>query len=388
MKICAIISEFNPFHNGHKYLVDKATDLGYTHKIAIMSGNFVQRGEPAIISKSARTQAALKNGINLVIEIPSVWAISTSERYARAGVTIADSLGCVESLVFGSESGNLESLREIAGILDTSDFSNFLKNFSETGITFAKAREKAVQKILKNLDTSLYMQNANDNLAIEYIRNLNKINSKITPISVKRTKGEDIISASEIRDLIYCGSDFENYLPKNCEEIIHNEIKNNLAPANTKNAEKIILYKLKSLSKDAFKSLPDVSEGLENRFIKFVNNSENFEKFLPEIKTKRYTMSRIKRIIMAATLDIKNEAQIQDVPYIRILGADEKGIEILKKSKKFSLPVITKYSETKNLSKFGAKIFEKECFCTSIYGLFLKNVKNLPPEQQFKLIRG
>ena len=99
-------------------------------------------------------------------------------------------------------------------------------------------------------------------------------------------------------------------------------------------------------------------------------------------------MSRIKRIIMAATLDIKNEAQIQDVPYIRILGADEKGIEILKKSKKFSLPVITKYSETKNLSKFGAKIFEKECFCTSIYGLFLKNVKNLPPEQQFKLIRG
>ena len=128
MKICAIISEFNPFHNGHKYLVDKATDLGYTHKIAIMSGNFVQRGEPAIISKSARTQAALKNGINLVIEIPSVWAISTSERYARAGVTIADSLGCVESLVFGSESGNLESLREIAGVLDTLDFSNFLKN--------------------------------------------------------------------------------------------------------------------------------------------------------------------------------------------------------------------------------------------------------------------
>ena len=388
MKICAIISEFNPFHSGHKYLVDKATELGYTHKIAIMSGNFVQRGEPAIISKGARARAAMKNGINLVIEIPSVWAISTSERYARAGVMIADSLRCVESLIFGSESGNLKALQAIAGVLDTPDFSNFLKKFSETGITFAKAREKAVQEILKNLDASAYMHSANDNLAIEYIRNLNKINSKIAPISVKRTAGENIISASEIRDLIYSGSDFQNYLPRNSEEILYNEIKNNLAPANAKNAEKIILYRLKCLSKDEFKTLPDVSEGLENRFIKVINNSENIEKILLEIKTKRYTMSRIKRIIMAAVLDIKNEIQKEDVPYIRVLGADEKGIEILKKSKNFSLPTITKYSDTKNLSAFGARIFEKECFCTSIYGLFLENVKNFPPEQQFKLIRG
>lgn len=388
MKICAIISEFNPFHSGHKYLIDKASELGYTHKIAIMSGNFVQRGEPAIISKGARAQAAMKNGINLVIEIPSVWAISTSERYARAGVMIANSLGCVESLVFGSESGNSEALKSIAKALDAPDFPNHLKKYTETGITFAKAREKAVQEIFPSLDTSLYMQNANDNLAIEYIKNLNKINSKITPTSIKRTEGENIISASKIRDLIHSGIDFKNYLPKNSQEIINNEIINNLAPTSTKNAEKVILYKLKSLSKNEFKELPDISEGLENRFIKVINNSKNIEKILLEIKTKRYTMSRIKRIIMAAVLDIKNEIQNNDVPYIRILGADEKGIEILRKSKNFALPVVTKYSDTKNLSTFGSKIFEKECFCTSIYGLFLNNIKNLPPEQQFKLIRG
>ena len=388
MKICAIISEFNPFHNGHKYLVDKASELGYTHKIAIMSGNFVQRGEPAIISKGARAQAALKNGINLVIEIPSVWAISTSERYARAGVMIADSLNCVESLVFGSESGDLKALASFAKVLDDPNFPNCLKKYTETGVTFAKAREIAVQEILTNLDTSLCMQNANDNLAIEYIKNLNKINSKITPVSIKRIEGENIISASKIRNLIHSDIDFKNYLPKNSEEIIHKEIKNKLAPTSTKNAEKMILYKLKSLSKSEFKDLPDISEGLENRFIKFINNLENIEKILLEIKTKRYTMSRLKRIIMAAVLDIKNENQKEDVPYIRILGADEKGIEILKKSKNFALPVITKYSEAKNLSTFGYKIFEKECFCTSIYGLFLESVKNFPPEQQFKLIRG
>lgn len=388
MKICAIISEFNPFHNGHKYLIDKASKLGYTHKIAIMSGNFVQRGEPAIISKGARAQAALKNGINLVIEIPSVWAISTSERYARAGVMIADSLNCVESLVFGSESGDLKALSSIAKVLDDPNFPNCLKKYTETGVTFAKARERAVQEILTNLDTSLCMQNANDNLAIEYIKNLNKINSKITPVSIKRIEGENIISASKIRNLIHLKTDFKNYLPKSSEEIIYKEIKNKLAPTNTKNAEKMILYKLKSLSKSEFKYLPDISEGLENRFIKAINNLENIEKILLEIKTKRYTMSRLKRIIMAAVLDIKNEIQRKDVPYIRILGADEKGIEILKKSKNFALPVITKYSEAKNLSTFGYKIFEKECFCTSIYGLFLENVKNLPPEQQFKLIRG
>lgn len=388
MKICAIISEFNPFHNGHKYLIDKASELGYTHKIAIMSGNFVQRGEPAVISKGARTQAALTNGINLVIEIPSVWAISTSERYARAGVMIANSLGCVESLIFGSESGNLKALSSIAKVLDNPNFPNYLRKYTETGVTFAKAREKAVQEMLTNLDTSLCMQNANDNLAIEYIKNLNKINSKITPVSIKRIEGENIISASKIRNLIHLKTDFKNYLPKSSEEIIYKEIKNKLAPTNTKNAEKVILYKLKSLSKIEFKDLPDISEGLENRFIKAINNLENIEKILLEIKTKRYTMSRLKRIIMAAVLDIKNEIQKKDVPYIRILGADEKGIEILKKSKNFALPVITKYSEAKNLSTFGYKIFEKECFCTSIYGLFLENVKNLPPEQQFKLIRG
>lgn len=388
MKICAIISEFNPFHNGHKYLIDKAGELGYTHKIAIMSGNFVQRGEPAIISKSARTRAALENGINLIIEIPSVWAVSTSERYARAGVMLADSLECVEALVFGSESGDLKSLKSIANILDTPDFSCAVKNHTHTGITFAKAREKAAKDVLKDLDISNCMRSPNDNLGIEYIKNLNKINSTIIPISIKRNRNADIFSASEIRNLIHSGNDYENYLPESSRRAIHEEIKNNLAPTDIKNAEKIILYKLKSLSKREFQGLPDISEGLENRFLKNIMSSETLEEIIYKTKTKRYTMSRIKRIIMSAVLDIKNEIQIKDVPYIRVLGADEKGLEILKKCKNSRLPIISKYAEIKNLSTFGIEIFEKECFCTSIYGLFLNKTKNLPPEQQFKLVRG
>lgn len=388
MKICAIISEFNPFHNGHKYLIDKAHNLGYTHKIAIMSGNFVQRGEPAIVSKKARALAAMKNGINLVIEIPTVWAISTSERYAEAGVTIADSLGCVDALVFGSESGNLKSLKSIAEITASPEFSSALKKYISTGVTFAKAREQAVQELLRYSDISDCMQQANNNLAIEYIKNLNRINSSITPVCVKRSSAENIISASEIRNLIYFGKNYKNYLPKTSEEIIFEEIKNNLAPTNIQNAEKIILYKLKSMSQNDFKLLPDISEGLENRFLKAVNSSKNFEEILFKIKTKRYTMSRIKRIIMAAVLDIKNQIQIQNVPYIRILGSDEKGFEILKAAKNSRLPIISKYSEIKNLSTFETEIFEKECFCTSIYGLFLNKTKNFKSEQQFKLIRG
>ena len=161
-----------------------------------------------------------------------------------------------------------------------------------------------------------------------------------------------------------------------------------MAPTNIQNAEKIILYKLKSMSQNDFKLLPDISEGLENRFLKAVNSSKNFEEILFKIKTKRYTMSRIKRIIMAAVLDIKNQIQIQNVPYIRILGSDEKGFEILKAAKNSRLPIISKYSEIKNLSTFETEIFEKECFCTSIYGLFLNKTKNFKSEQQFKLIRG
>ena len=150
MNVCAVISEFNPFHDGHKHLIQSARKMGFTHIIAIMSGNFVQRGEPAIYTKRFRTQIALENGVDLIVEMPCVWSLSSAEKYAETGVCLASALGCVNALVFGSECGNLQTLNSIKNIMASDNFNSILHDYMNKGVTFAKARELSLAKISNN----------------------------------------------------------------------------------------------------------------------------------------------------------------------------------------------------------------------------------------------
>lgn len=379
MKICAIITEFNPFHNGHKYIIDQAKKMGFTHVVAIMSGNFVQRGEPAIFSKKTRAKTALMNGIDLVVEMPCVWAVSSAERYAEAGVYLADSLGCVDSLVFGSECGELKKLSDIEQSLTESKFEKMLKNYLKSGITFAKAREKAVYRLLPNIDVSKILSSGNDILGIEYIKAIRNLHSNIKPLTLQRSV--NFKSASEIRTLIkekdekYC-----EYIPNNINILE--------SPKDIFWGEKGVFAILNNVNLEYLYNLPDISEGLENKIYNSLNRCINLENLLNMVKSKRYTMSRIKRIIMCAYLGITNKIQAKRPPYLRILGATNEGLEILNAmSGRVKLPVVSKFSEIADKNDFSKKVFELECKATNLFGVFSQKLELLQSEKKFKFIR-
>lgn len=379
MKICAIIAEFNPFHNGHRYIIEEAKRMGCTHVAAIMSGNFVQRGEPAIFSKKVRAELALKNGVDLVVEMPCVWSLSSAEKYAETGVFLADSLGSVDSLVFGSECGDLKKLSDIAQCLKREEFSNFLQNNLKSGVTFAKAREKTVAALLPDIDVSDILSKGNNILGIEYIKAIKKLNLNIRPLTLRRNL--DFKSAAEVRALIKANKrEYCEYMPNNTEILE--------SPKDIFWGEKGILSILKTMSLEDFAELPDVSEGLENKICNSLSRCVSLKNLLNMIKSKRYTMSRIKRIIMCAYLGINNKTQNKYPPYIRLLGATEKGLDILNIVKRTAkLPIISRFSDLSGENDFSRKVFEIECMAADLFGVFAKKLEMCQSEKKFKFIR-
>lgn len=379
MKIGAIIAEFNPFHSGHKYLFEIAKQMGFTHLVVIMSGNFVQRGEPAIYSKRVRAQIAIKNGADLVVEMPCAWAVSRAERYADAGVFLVDALGCVDSLVFGSECGDLQALSEAKNSFETSEFQDGLHKYLGQGITFAKARQLAIKETISYGDFSEILNKPNNILGIEYLKAIEKHNSKVLPVTVKRE--EKFICASKIREMIKSEiKDFSYDFPF--------EIKIEEPPKDLFFGEKAVVSRLKIVPESAMRLLPDISEGLENRIFNSLKSAKNLNNLFELVKSKRYTMARIKRIVLCACLGIIEEIQSKSPPYLRILGATNKGLEVLNRAKLTAgLPVISRSSDFNGLDKFAERIFEVECNSTDFYGNFSKELKILPSEKLFKFIR-
>lgn len=388
MKVCAIISEFNPFHNGHKYLVDEIKKQGFTHVIAIMSGNFVQRGEPAIVSKETRTKSALLNGIDLVIEIPTVKVLNSAEKYAFSAIEIAEKLGCIDSIFFGSECGKIETLYKIIDIMESKEFKQIFKKYISLGNSFPKSEYLALKDFTNNEDLLNSLKNPNNILGIEYIKALKKLKSSIRPITIKRN--DKFLSSSEIRNLILNkDSKYKNYVPASSAKLLDREIKNGFSPANLKNVEKSLLYSLKTVSLKDILKISDVSEGLENRILSCALESFSVNELLEKIKTKRYTMARIKRILILLFLKITKNMQNKKTPYIKIIGTNKKGLEILKKAKKTAkLPIISRHQEIKKLGEKAACFFEKECVASEIYYFFTPNMQKNEREKSFKIIKG
>lgn len=379
MRICAIIAEFNPFHNGHKYIVEQAKKMGFTHIVVIMSGNFVQRGEPAIFSKKTRTQSALMNGVDLVVEMPCVWVLSSAEKYAEAGVYLADALGCVDSLVFGSECGELKMLSDIANSLTKPEFANILRDNLKSGVTFAKAREKTIAELLPNISASKILSSGNDILGVEYIKAIQKLRSTVKPLTLQRSG--DFKSASEIRELIKKNDkSYYQYIPNG-----QNELE---PPKDIFWGEKGILAVLKTADLDYFSKMPDISEGLENKIYNSLCRCTDLADLLTLIKSKRYTMSRIKRIIMCAYLGITSKMQSERPPYLRILGATKKGFEVLNvMNRTAKLPIVSKFSGLADKNDFSREVFEMECKATDLFGVFGEKLSLYPSEKKFKFIR-
>ncbi len=372
-----VVAEFNPFHNGHKYLFDSLKKNSEDTVSVVMSESFVQRGEGAVFSVSSRVRAALSEGADLVLSLPVPYATASAGFFAKGAIEVLHGLGVIDALGFGSECGDEARLAKCADILKTREFSHALEKYLNQGLSFPAARQRAVSDITNSeLDGLLSLPN--DILAIEYIYALNNLNSPIKPFAVKRKGVEhhgenpvgEMCSASALREMLFSGGDAFKYIPRNAAGIFNEEIQKELAPCNFGGLEKAVLYKLRTMSVKDFSLLPDVGEGLEYRIYEAVRSSKNLSEILEKVKTKRYTHSRIRRIILCAFLDIKKADVIRSVPYIRVLGFNEKGAGLLKVAKeKSALPIVTKPSDFNFLNDDAKALFSLECNARDIFAL-------------------
>ena len=400
MKICGIIAEYNPFHKGHKYHIEETKKITGADKIAvIMSGNYVQRGEPAIIDKWTRTKMALLNGADIVIELPCVYSSSSAEFFAFSSVKILNSIGA-DYLCFGSENTNLEQMYSIAKLLcnETKEYRLILKNELDKGLVFPAARTNALKNCL-GIDSSL-LDTPNNILGVEYIKALIKLNSSIKPFTILRnTAGYhctdisgNIASAHAIRLALKNNSinDIERVMPKNAFNIFNSALKNNSAPAVYDNFSTILQYKLRTLDLKTLSKFLDINEGLENRIFEACYNNFLISEIIDAVKTKRYAYTKLQRALLHILLDITKE-DFENFnsngfcQYIRVLGFKRESKDLLSFiTRKSPLPVIINpKKDFSKLSPLGIKMFEKEISATEIYFLALPNFKSKIGKQEF-----
>lgn len=378
--LSAIMCEYNPFHNGHKYHIEETRRQGATHIAAIMSGNFVQRGEPSLLNKWARAAMALQNGADLVLELPTPWAMASAEPFASGGVTLANAMGCVDSLSFGSESGDLPSLQAAAQALILPDTLALMKAYLREGMSYAQARENAVRQTSGEKAAGL-LREPNNTLAVEYLKALDASHSHIRPLTIPRTgSGHDSLSphtrfasASLLRSRIQEG-DFtclSSWMPESALAVLRKETVRGSAPASLLCGERALLSHLRRLSSRQLAAIQGVSEGLENRLHTAIRHSTTLEELFAALKTKRYPLSRLRRMVTAAFLGLQKDIASAGPPYLRILGFNQAGTEILRKMRSTAqLPILMRAADRAKLSAEGRRVFDFECIATDLYALF------------------
>ncbi len=381
MKTTGVICEFNPFHNGHEYLLKKIRENGAGHVAVCMSGNFTQRGVPAIYDKYTRTKAALSGGADLVIELPVSFACAGAERFAYGGVSLLNSLGCLDEISFGSECADINALKKLSEIDKDADYSNKLREYLSEGMTFAAARQAAAQE-LYGAETAGVLSCPNDILAAEYLKAIKKLNSSLEPFPVKRIGAEhdsdkssgNIASAKHIRSLIYEGIFPEHFMPSYTQDLFAECEDQPPRGGRLSKLEQAIMYRLRTMDRQEIADLPEIREGLENKLYSVIKNSTSLNEIITGTKSKRYTRARIVRIIMYAFLGIKKD-ELSDAPkYIRVLGFNSRGKEILRMaSESAKLPIIMRYGDVRRLDDEARRMYELESRCDDIYALSGQN---------------
>ncbi len=377
MPICGIIAEFNPFHNGHHALIQAARDAGSEKIVCVMSGNFVQRGSLAITDKSIRARAALACGADLIIELPVSSAVATAQRFAKGAIYLLNSLGCVDTLAFGSESGEVSSLQKLASVIENQNVIEKMRENLKLGITFAKARELAVEEIFGE-DLSSKLSKPNNNLAIEYLSEAEKQGLKAKAFTIKRIgvdhDSTDIdagfASASYLRANSGSFELLSEHVPKQAAEIYSDSINQGLYPTDASKLEVAILAHLRRLSIQELEMLPDISEGLHNRMYAAIRKSTTLDELMLQLKTKRYTMARIRRLILSAFLGITAIDSETLPPYVRVLGFNEAGRELLTDIKKgCTLPLSTSLADLRAQGVNCQRFAYLEALSTDLYTL-------------------
>ncbi|MBO7217212.1 MAG: nucleotidyltransferase family protein, partial [Clostridia bacterium] len=319
--IAGIVAEFNPFHNGHKYLIDCAKSDGHA-VYTVISGNFVQRGDVAIISKFERAKQALLCGADIVCELPCPWSMSTAENFAFGAVSQLNSLG-IEFLYFGSECGDSDLLVKTADVVSSEAFNNLVGEKLSSGKTFAAIRQEILSEIAPN--SVKVLENPNDTLAVEYILAAKKINPSIRFKAIKRigaghndlASRDNFSTATLIREKIKENDlDYiKQFVPPEAQYMI---LAGNIS--DIRNIESGVLAVLRTKTIEELRARPDISEGIENGLYNAIRHATTLDELYMSVKSKRYTLARIRRMVLSAFIGIDNSFFKKEPPYTRILG--------------------------------------------------------------------
>lgn len=378
MRVVGIVTEFNPFHNGHALLLERAREAMSedTAVVCCMSGDFVQRGEAAVWSKFARAEAAARCGADLVFELPLPWALSSAEGFARGGVGLLAALGVVDCLCFGSECGETEPLERAAEALLSPALAAELRRELESGIPFAAARQRALAAVTDE-ETARLVETPNNILAVEYIRAIYELGLDLGFMTVRREGAEhdgqgegSIRSASELRSRIAAGKSCSGFMPDAALAVFEREAERGRGPVLMEALEPMLLARLRMLPDEEFSRLPDASEGLGNRLRAAVRDEPTLDGVLAAAKSKRYALSRIRRMTMCACLGVREGMAEGVPPYARLLAASERGRELLRRAQdKSRIPIITKAAAARQLPRETLSVFELGSGARDLYVL-------------------
>ena len=396
MKIAGIVAECNPLHKGHQHLMermrDKAGECRADALVVLMSGDFVQRGEPALLGKAARTEMLLAAGADLVLELPLPYVLSSAEGFASGAMRIFHRLGCIEQIGFGSECGDVALLRRAAEQMENERFLQLMKYFMEEGISYPAARQKALAETVGHRYADL-LTGANNVLGIEYLRAAAAIGSPITAFTVPRIGAEhdadipigDIAGASFLRRVIREGrvANAAPYVSGEVFRILSAAVVAGSCPADSRLLERAVLATLRQMPVERLAEVPGVSEGLENRFLNAIRQAGSLDELVSLTKTKRYPQTRIQRMIWNAFLGVERDMAKEDAPYVRLLGVGKRGHDVMNLMRKSDLPLL---SRAVNLDRFEPRAkqwYDLACRAADLYALTLPKAAPCGGEQTY-----
>ncbi len=409
MKTAGIVAEYNPFHTGHAFQIRRTREMVLERfgescaVVAVMSGNWTQQGTCALADKWVRTRLALMGGVDLVLELPTIWACSSAESFARGAVTLLERTGLVDVLCFGSECGDVAPLQELARVLDSAPYEGALRRQLGSGASFALCRHRAAEELLGGERAAL-LAGPNNNLGVEYLRTLNRLNSSMVPMTVLRRGGghhagalregdptlsreeeslrfrqaNPVLSATAIRRCLEEGrwDLVESYLPPGGRAVLEGHT---VTPAARERMEWGMLAKIRAMGAEDWTRLPDsgAAEGLPRRLERAARSCGSIGEFLRLAKTRRYPHARLVRLLLRAWLELPAEGLPQEPPYLRVLGFGPRGQELLRTMKTCAaLPVLIRPARVRQLEGEAASLFREEARCTDRYDLCLDP---LPP---------
>lgn len=389
MRTIGIVAEYNPFHSGHRYHLQEVRQAfgPQCGVVCAMSGNWVQRGDAALADKWTRAELALEQGADLVLELPTLWAVSSAETFARGGVALLAATGVVDTLSFGSEAGELSPLQQAADCLRSPQWRELLRGGMDQGLSFPVARQRAATALLG--DAADCLQYPNNNLGVEYLRAIADLGVSLTPHTVPRLgAGHDQgaadngphVSASYLREklLTETGEVLSPYLSLSQTARLRED------PASLTFCTQGVLARLRAMGEEEFAKLPDCGEGLSHRLYRAVQEAISLDALYEGVKSKRYPHARVRRLVLWAFLGLQEAQRPTTLPYLRVLGFGPRGQRLLRQMKTAAtLPVIVKPAHIRKLPKQAQRVFQLEAQCTALYDLCRREFGRRPGKNEY-----